>query len=339
MGLNEASHYTPHPGGEVECSLCAQNCRIKIGRKGRCGVRQNLDGKLYILVYGELVAEHVDPIEKKPLFHILPGSLSLSIATMGCNFRCHNCQNHSISQVLGLSEEELKGRKASPEEVVRNAQRNHCQSISYTYVEPSVFYEFAYDCASLATEKGIKNIFVSNGYLGEQASRELSPYLDAINIDLKSFNDEFYQEVCGARLQPVLDNISLMKELGVWVEVTTLVIPGLNDSDQELSEVAEFLAGVDADIPWHVSAFYPTYRMTDRFPTPAATLSRAGEIGRKAGLRYVYEGNAHGGGGEDTLCFACKETVITRYGFTVRHNSMKAGKCPNCRSVLPGVWS
>ena len=200
----------------------------------------------------ELVAEHVDPIEKKPLFHVLPGSLSMSISTMGCNLKCRHCQNHSISQVLGFSAAELRGRKASAAQVVDSAKKNGCQSVSYTYVEPTVFYEFAYDCARLATENNIKNVFVSNGYLSSQASKDISPYLDAINIDVKSFSDDFYKKICGARLQPVLDNVKLMKELGVWVEVTTLVIPGLNDSDEELSGLASFLAALDPTIPWHV---------------------------------------------------------------------------------------
>lgn len=337
MGLHEASHYIQDKG-EIHCTLCAHNCRIKQGRVGRCGVRQNIEGTLYTLVYGELVAEHIDPIEKKPLFHILPGSLSLSISTMGCNFKCHHCQNHSISQVLGLPASELQGRKVTPAQIVENAKNNSCQSISYTYVEPTVFYEFAYDCARLATEHDLKNVFVSNGYLGEQAGRDISPFLDAINIDVKSFNDDFYKKVCGARLQPVLDNVRLMKELGVWVEVTTLVIPGLNDSDEELSRLATFLAKVDPKIPWHVSAFYPTYKMTDRPSTPPSTLARAGKIGRDAGLLFVYEGNSPGRGGENTLCPSCGEAVIERYGFSIRRNRLVEGSCPVCKTSLPGIW-
>lgn len=337
MGVYEASHYLCENGVTV-CGLCAHHCRIKPGRIGRCGVRQNIEGVLYTLVYGELVAEHVDPIEKKPLFHVLPGSLSLSISTMGCNFKCRHCQNHSISQVLGLPTAELKGRKVTAEQVVESAKKNGCQSISYTYVEPTVFYEFAYDCARLATENDLKNVFVSNGYLSDQASRDISPYLDAINIDVKSYSDDFYKHICGARLQPVLDNVRLMKELGIWVEVTTLVIPGLNDSDEELTSLASFLAGVDPMIPWHVSGFYPTYKMTDRLPTPSKTLERAAKIGRDAGLMFVYEGNSHGGGGENTLCPSCGEVVVSRYGFSVRDNRMVEDCCPVCKASLPGIW-
>lgn len=337
MELHEASHYLCENGKTV-CGLCAHHCRIKPGHVGRCGVRQNVEGVLYSLVYGELVAEHLDPIEKKPLFHVLPGSLSLSISTMGCNLKCQHCQNYSISQVVGFSVAELKGRKASAEQVVESAQKNGCQSISYTYVEPTVFYEFAYDCARLATENNIKNVFVSNGYLSEQASRDISPYLDAINIDVKSYSDDFYKKICGARLKPVLDNVRLMKDLGIWVEVTTLVIPGLNDSDEELSNLASFLAAVDPTIPWHVSAFYPTYKMTDRFPTPAKTLMRAAKIGRDAGLMFVYEGNSPGGGGENTSCPTCGEVVISRYGFSVRENRVVRSSCPDCQATLPGIW-
>lgn len=338
MTLHEASFYTLD-NEDVICALCAHHCRIKTGRRGRCGVRQHLDNTLYTLVYGELVAEHIDPIEKKPLFHVLPGTLSLSISTVGCNFTCKHCQNNSISQVTKLTPEELKGRKSSPEEIVANALRHGCRSISYTYVEPTVFYEFAYDICVLAKEEGLKNVFVSNGYLNAEAIRKIAPYLDAINIDLKSFSDDFYKEICGARLQPVLDAIRLFKECGVWVEVTTLVIPGKNDSSEELTEIASFLVDVDPDIPWHVSAFYPTYKMTDRRPTPQATLARARKIGDECGLNYVYEGNVPGAGGENTRCASCGTEVINRHGFSVRNNRLRNGKCPSCDAHLPGVWS
>lgn len=337
MSLHEASLYI-QDNEDVVCGLCAQQCRIRPGRRGKCGVRQNIEGRLYTLVYGELVAEHIDPVEKKPLFHVLPGSLSLSISTLGCNFRCHHCQNSSISQVAGLSVAELKGRRATPEQVVENAQKSNCRSISYTYVEPTVFYEFAFDCAQLAAEHNIKNIFVSNGYLSEQATRNLAPYLDAINIDIKSFRDEMYRKICGARLQPVLDSVRLMRELGVWVEVTTLVIPGINDSDRELREIATFLAGVDIAIPWHVTAFYPTYKMTDRPPTPLSSLTRARRIGEECGLLYVYEGNVPGAGGENTTCPSCGFLVIKRHGFSVHSNKLINGLCPECQAAVPGVW-
>ncbi len=301
-------------------------------------MRRNIEGKLYSLVYGELVAEHVDPIEKKPLFHILPGSFSLSISTMGCNFHCHHCQNNSISQVANLSPSELQGRQTSPDRIVDNAIQQNCATISYTYVEPTVFFEFAYDCASEATNRGIKNVFVSNGYLSEMATRKISPHLAAINIDIKSYSEDFYKKICGAKLAPVLDCVRLMKELGVWVEVTTLIIPGLNDSDEELKGIASFLVSVDPNIPWHVTAFHPMYRMTDRSPTPLASLRRARQIGLDAGLLFVYEGNKPGGGGENTYCPSCHKVMIERYGFSIQANNMVQGCCSKCSSTIPGIW-
>ncbi len=301
-------------------------------------MRRNIDGKLYSLVYGELVAEHVDPIEKKPLFHFQPGSYSLSISTMGCNFHCHHCQNNSISQVANLTPSELQGRHTTPESIVENAIRQNCATISYTYVEPTVFFEFAYDCAAEATSRAIKNVFVSNGYLSEIATRKISPHLAAINIDIKSYSDDFYKKICGAKLAPVLDCVRLMKDLGVWVEVTTLIIPGLNDSDEELKGVASFLHSVDPAIPWHVTAFHPMYRMTDRPPTSLASLRRARQIGLDAGLLFVYEGNKPGGGGENTYCPSCHKVVIERYGFSIQANSMEQGCCSNCGSIIPGLW-
>ncbi len=301
-------------------------------------MRSNVEGELYSLVYGELVAEHVDPIEKKPLFHILPGSSSLSISTMGCNFHCRHCQNNSISQVSGLSKSELIGRKTTPEKIIENANKYGCSTISYTYVEPTVFFEFAYDCACRAANQGIKNIFVSNGYLSEKAARKIGPCLDAINIDIKAFSEDFYKKICGARLEPVLNSVRLMKELGVWVEVTTLIIPGLNDSDEELKKIASFLFSVDPSIPWHVTAFHPMYKMTDRGPTPLASLKRARHIGLDAGLLFVYEGNKPGGGGENTFCPSCQATVVERYGFSIRANKLVDGTCPKCGSSIPGIW-
>ncbi len=322
----------------VECELCSHHCHIGEGRRGLCGVRENREGVLYTLVYGELVAQHIDPIEKKPLFHVLPGTTSLSISTVGCNFRCLHCQNNSISQAKKMSVVEMAGNRCGPDYVVAEAIQNRCSSISYTYVEPTVFFEFAYDCCQLAAEKGILNVFVSNGYLSEKATRMLAPFLDAINIDIKSFSDDFYKKICGARLQPVLDNVRLMKELGVWVEVTTLIIPGLNDSEEELRQIASFLLDIDSDIPWHVTAFHPMYKMMDRPPTPLSTLERARRVGVETGLKYVYEGNIPGGGGENTFCPSCQAKVIQRYGFSIRENTLIEGACPHCNTPLEGIW-
>jgi pyruvate formate lyase activating enzyme len=340
--MHEAQFYKQCNDGEMKsdviCELCAHHCRIKDGHRGICGVRENRKGVLYSLVYGWLVAENVDPVEKKPLFHVLPGSRSYSISTVGCNFHCRHCQNFSISQPGTFAADAVPGILRSPEHVVASAVSNGCQSISYTYVEPTIFFEFAYDCCVLARAQGLKNIFVSNGYMTEKTTRKLAPVLDAINIDIKSFSDDFYRKICGARLQPVLDTVRLMHELGVWVEITTLVIPGLNDSDAELVEIAEFIASVDSSIPWHVTAFYPTYKLTDRLPTSAASLQKAREIGLKAGLRYVYEGNVPGAGGENTACPSCQARLVSRLGFRIQENRIVDGVCPQCGEHIAGVW-
>jgi pyruvate formate lyase activating enzyme len=322
----------------VECFLCAHNCRIKKGKRGVCQVRENRDGVLYSLVYGKLISQNVDPIEKKPLFHFLPGSLSYSIATAGCNFRCAHCQNYDISQYPRLHNGAIVGNDTTPEEVVASAQGYGCQSISYTYIEPTIFFEFAYECAQRAHERGIKNVFVSNGYTSPEATRKIAPYLDGNNIDLKAFTDRFYREVCGAKLAPVLETICLMKELGVWVEVTTLVIPGWNDSDDELQEIARFIKSVDSQMPWHVTRFHPTFKMTDRVATPVSTLQRARQIGMAEGLKYVFVGNIPGEDGENTICPQCSGTVLERMGFTMVSQNLVGGKCGNCGQVIAGVF-
>lgn len=306
--------------------------------RGLCGVRENRGGELYSLVYGKLVAESVDPIEKKPLFHVLPGSLSYSIATRGCNFRCLHCQNASISQVGERDDPARLCVDRRPEQVVAAAVEAGCRTISYTYVEPTVFFEFAYDCCTLAAAENIGNIFVSNGYLSEQATRLLAPLLTAINIDLKSFRDALYRSVCGARLQPVLDTIRRMHELGVWVEVTTLLIPGRNDSAEELLDIANFLAAIDSCLPWHVTAFHPAHYLSDIAPTPLSSLERAREIGLAAGLRHIYLGNVDASGAENTFCPGCGSEVIKRRGFTVLTNRLAGGACPVCATTVAGVW-
>ncbi|MCK4388787.1 MAG: AmmeMemoRadiSam system radical SAM enzyme [Desulfobacterales bacterium] len=335
--MKEAMFYTRLPKGEVRCNLCNQRCKIKEGERGICGVRENRDGKLYSLVYGKIVAEHIDPVEKKPLFNFLPGSRAFSIATVGCNFRCKHCQNFDISQYPHEHRGEIIGQDRTPEQIVAAAKGAGCETIAYTYTEPTIFYEFAYDTAILAQKEGIKNVFVSNGYMSAEAARQLAPYLDAINIDVKAFTDNSYKDVCGARLKPVLRTTQLMKELGVWVEVTTLIIPGLNDGDEELRDIARFVKSVGPEVPWHVSQFYPTYKLLDRPRTPVATLRRAREIGIKEGLHYVYEGNVPGEGGENTYCYACGAILIERYGLALIRNRLQDGKCPQCGTKIDGV--
>lgn len=322
----------------VACGLCHHRCHIAAGKRGRCGVRENRGGQLVSLVYGHLVSQNVDPIEKKPLFHFLPGSRSLSIATVGCNFQCLHCQNYQISQYPFLHDGAITGTFCSPQSVVAAAVRTGCASISYTYVEPTIFYEFAYDCALLAREQGIKNVFVSNGYMTSEAARHLAPFLDAINIDLKAFSAAFYQNVCKARLEPVLANIRLLHELGVWVEVTTLIIPGLNDSEDELRAIARFLKSVSVDIPWHVSGFHPTYKMLERTATSASSLQQAREIGLAEGLRFVYVGNVAGAGGVETRCPGCGALLIRRSGFSSQQVAMTADHCGACSQLIAGLW-
>lgn len=330
--------FTSRPDGTIECGICAHACALRDGQRGKCMVRRRLGNVLVSLVYGQLVAENVDPIEKKPLFHVLPGSLSYSIATLGCNFHCRHCQNASISQISKRSDIGKSGIYRNPAEVVERAVMADCQSVSYTYVEPTIFFEYAYDCCIETRSRGLKNVFVSNGYMTKAAIRKLAPLVDAINIDLKSFKDDFYRKICGAHLAPVLEAISLFKELGVWVEVTTLVIPGLNDSDQELVEIVEFLTSIDPEIPWHVTGFYPAYKMPSVSPTSPEKLAVARDIGLGRGLRNVYTGNRPGSGGENSFCPGCGAEVITRLGFQIRKNRLQLGRCPECQSHVPGVW-
>ncbi len=334
--MKEARFYHAE-GATVVCGLCAHRCRIKNKRRGLCGVRENHDGVLYALAYGKVSAEHVDPIEKKPLFHFLPGSLTYSVATVGCNFRCLHCQNYSLSQA-GPQVQRIPHLRKEPDEIVATAHEAGCRSISYTYSEPTVFFEFAHECAELARRQGLSNVFVSNGYMTHEAAVVLADVLDAINIDIKAYSDEFYALTCGGSLQQVLDNVRYFWDRGVWVEATTLVIPGLNDSDEELQRLASFICSVDSALPWHVSAFRPTYKMTDRAPTPSIVLEKARDIGHSAGLKHVYIGNVHGGGGEDTLCSACARTVIFRNGFMVGKNLLAKSSCPFCDTVISGVW-
>ncbi len=335
--MKEAMFYVPLVEGELRCNLCNHRCKIKEGKRGICGVRENQGGKLYSLVYGKIVAEHIDPVEKKPLFNFLPGSRAFSIGTVGCNFQCKHCQNFDISQYPQQHNGEIIGQDRTPEQIVADAKAAGCETIAYTYTEPTIFYEFAYDTTLLAQKEGIKNVFVSNGYMSSEAAHKIAPYLDAINIDLKAFTDKFYKKVCGARLKPVLQTIQLMKELAVWVEVTTLIIPGLNDGEDELRDIAHFVKKVGPEVPWHVTRFYPTYKLLDAPPTPVTTLRRAREIGLEEGLRYVYEGNVPGEGGENTYCYTCGAILIERYGLTLIQNRLQDGKCPECSTRIDGV--
>ena len=322
---------------KVLCNLCSHRCLIAPGKRGVCAVRENRDGTLYSLVYDKIIARNVDPIEKKPLFHFQPGSLSYSIAAPGCNFRCKHCQNADISQLPLDRGDLVAGESVSPSVIVESALKRGCASISYTYTEPTIYLELAYDTARLAAAAGLKNVFVTNGYITPEALGTIKPYIHAANIDLKAFSDDFYKKICGARLKPVLDAIALYREFEIWIEITTLIIPGHNDSDEELKRIAHFIKCLDEDIPWHVSRYHPTYKMLDQPATPVETIARARQIGLDAGLRYVYGGNVPGQG-EDTICWSCKKTVIKRFGFSVRHNMVQEGKCGFCSAPINGVW-
>jgi len=331
----EAMLYEKLSNGKVRCFLCSHRCNIADSKYGICGVRKNEKGTLYTFVYGDVIASHVDPIEKKPLYHFLPGSYSYSIATIGCNFKCGFCQNWNISQVSKRNGGD-GGYELKPEEVLREAKKSKCKSISYTYTEPTIFFEYAYDTAKIAKKEGLYNNFVTNGFMTKEAIDTIKPYLDAANVDLKSFNDDFYKKNCKGRLQPVLDSIRYMKKLGIWVEVTTLLIPGENDSDKELEEIAKFIADTGKDIPWHISRFHPDYQFTDHSATPLPVLMKAKDIGKNYGLRYVYLGNVVEGG--DTYCYNCNALLISRASLKSRAIKIKDSKCPSCGSKIDGVW-
>ncbi|MCD6284867.1 MAG: AmmeMemoRadiSam system radical SAM enzyme [Anaerolineae bacterium] len=334
--MKEAMLYERLPEGKVRCGLCAHRCVISDGKKGVCQVRENRGGTLYTLVYGRAITQHVDPVEKKPLLHFYPGSRAYSIATVGCNFRCRWCQNWDISQMV-RERHLVSGEEASPEYIVSTAEKSGCHSIAYTYTEPTIFFEYAYDTARLAHEAGLANIYVTNGYMTEEMLETFHPYLDAANVDLKAFRDETYRRYVGARLQPVLDTMKVMKRLGIWLEVTTLVIPDINDDDGELKDAADFVANeLGVETPWHISRFFPAYQMNDVPPTPVETLRRAREIGLEAGLRYVYVGNTPGEA--NTVCHACGHMLIRRSGYRILENHVQSdGRCPNCGTPVAGI--
>jgi pyruvate formate lyase activating enzyme len=335
--IKEAMLWRSLEGGKVDCFLCAHRCQVAAGKFGVCGVRENQEGKLVTRVYGEVIAAHIDPIEKKPLYHFLPGTTSFSIATIGCNFRCPFCQNWQISQAGKKDKGFGGGQPLSPEEIVRAARTRGCRSISYTYTEPTIFFEYAYDTSKLAREAGLANVFVTNGYMTAEALRLIQPYLDAANVDLKAFQEETYKKVCGARLGPVLDSIRLMRELGIWVEVTTLVVPGMNDGNEELAAIARFIASVSPEIPWHISRFHPDYKYTQTPATPIERLRKAAALAREAGLKFIYIGNVWGES-EVTICPQCGKDLIRRSGFSVEENKIKGGKCSFCGSPIAGVF-
>jgi pyruvate formate lyase activating enzyme len=337
--MHEALLYESRSDGSVSCSLCRHRCVIPPGKAGRCRVRKNRDGTLYSLVYGRVVAEHVDPVEKKPLFHFLPGSATYSLATVGCNFRCLNCQNHSIALFDPGTSGGIPGKLLEPEVVVRRALASGSASISYTYTEPTIFFEYALDVARLAYQAGLKNIFVTNGYITPEALDMIAPYLHAANIDLKGFTEAFYQRVTGAHLAEVLETITDYQRHGIWVEITTLVIPGENDDRGHLEGIVRFIGEkLGTDVPWHISRFFPQYKLQSYQPTAPESLSEAAVIAARGGLQYVYEGNIQGGR-EDTPCPNCGTAVLQRRGFRTLSAYSFTGRCGICGAEIPGVWS
>ncbi|MEO5364690.1 MAG: AmmeMemoRadiSam system radical SAM enzyme [Magnetococcus sp. DMHC-8] len=322
----------------VVCELCPRYCTIPDGGAGDCRIRINVDGKLLATTFARPSSVHVDPMEKKPLFHFLPGTSIFSIATAGCNLHCLNCQNWQLSKSSGQEMDVVY--QATPEQVVATARETRCPSIAYTYAEPLVFYEYVREISLLARQSGVRNVLVSAGYVNPKPLRQLSRSLDAANVDLKAFDDGFYRSVCGATLKPVLEALRILREEGVWLEITNLLIPGLNDDLAMVRRMAVWIRQeLGADTPLHISRFHPQYRLRNLPPTPAETLLRCRREARDAGLTHVYVGNVPGEDAESTLCPRDGQVLIRRFGFSVRENHLKEGRCPVCLHTIPGVWT
>lgn len=321
---------------DIQCGLCPKGCIISDGESGDCRIRVNLNGKLHAVTYGHPCTIHVDPIEKKPLFHFHPGSRAFSIATAGCNMHCRNCQNWEISQQFP---DNIPAYKLPPAEVAELAAKNKCKSIAYTYTDPCAFYEYALDCSIKAKEKGIKNILVTAAYLNKAPMKELLKYTDAANIDLKAFSDKFYREVCGGTLKPVLKNLVLARESGIVLEVTNLLIPGLNDSNKMISDLCRWIAeNLGTEIPIHFSRFTPRYKMKNLPATPVSTLKKAEKIAKESGLKYIYLGNIISDKSENTYCPECGKELVKRRIYTILNNLIKDGKCPDCGKKIYGEF-
>jgi pyruvate formate lyase activating enzyme len=331
-----AAHWEAQAGGKVKCALCPRECVVADMERGTCGVRENRGGAYFTLVHSNPCSLNNDPIEKKPLFHYRPGTRALSIATVGCNIECRFCQNWEISQ---FRPEQVESRSVSPDEVVRHADRLGSRAIAFTYSEPTIFFEYMRDICAAAAGTGIGRVVISNGYINERPLRELLPLLDAVKIDFKAFSESFYRDVCSAHLRPVLDTLVRIRERGTWLELVMLVIPTLNDDPRQTEAMSRWIVQkLGPDVPIHFTRFHPMYKITNLPPTPVRTLEQAREIALGAGVRFAYAGNVPGHAGENTRCPSCGALLIERDGYQIARNTIDAGRCPTCRTVVPGVW-
>ena len=333
----EAMHYEQLPGGKVRCRLCPYNCLITDGKRGFCGVRQNIKGVLYSLVYEKPISIAVDPIEKKPLYHFYPGSTALSFGTAGCNLKCLHCQNYEISQA---DPAELDVEERAPKWIISQAIKSGCKSIAYTYTEPTILFEYVLETAKLAKKAGLKNVSVTNGYINKAPLHELYKHIDAANVDLKGFTTKFYGDVCKAKLEPVLDTLVELKKMDVWLEITNLIIPKLNDDMEKIKEMCLWIKdNLGVEYPLHFSAFYPCYKLGSYPPTPKETLDEAKKVADKVGLKHVYTGNVMNKEGNNTYCSKCGNLLIKRgFMFDVRQNYLESGRCPKCSKQLNGIF-
>jgi pyruvate formate lyase activating enzyme len=330
-------YFTSLEGREIQCELCPHRCRVAKGKRGICRVRENRDGKYYSLVYGNPCAVHLDPIEKKPFFHVLPATTSFSLATAGCNFQCKFCQNWEISQAFP---EDVYNYEASPELMVKRAKEIGARSVAYTYVEPTIFYEYMLDIGTLVKKSGLLNVYHSNGFINPAPLKSLCKVLDAANVDLKGFTENFYHELCGGGLTPVLETLKTLKKEKVHLEITNLIIPTKNDDMSVLKEMCLWIKKeLGSDTPIHFSRFYPLYKLKSLPPTPVSTLDKAREAALSAGLEYVYVGNIPGHASENTFCPKCKKMIIQRTGYMVGEINLKDGKCRYCGKPIPGIWT
>ncbi len=335
--VKPARFYQKLGGGVIECHLCPRECRVEKGERGYCGVRENRDGEYFTLVHSRVCAANVDPIEKKPFFHYLPGSTAFSIATAGCNINCKFCQNWNISQA---KPEELNNIKLTPDECVSFAKNNNCKSIAYTYSEPTVFYEYMSDCANAGKAAGVRSVVVSNGYIQKEPIEALLPLVDAYKIDLKAITQQYYNDICGGELNRILDTLLTIKSDGKWLEIVYLMVPSLNDSKDDLTKLADWImTNLGSDVPIHFTRFHPEYLLKNLPMTPLESLERAFNICREKGINYVYIGNVYGHQGESTYCHNCNNILIKRQGLQVVKNVLDKGKCPYCQSLIPGIWN